>query len=149
MFSPWGTTFLMGILKPCFVLKKKNCTPEFTDLVPDWAESLNGDQRNSPVYVKMTELPETHNSTNRVSQSWWLMATLDDKETKTLADLLVKVGFGGKISSQEDLGALVKPKQKDWFYFGTNEDDKDGGTETPTTVVPKLAWFSGTTPMHR
>ena len=71
------------------------------------------------------------------------MAVLDDKDSRAMADLLAKL----RISSLEDLRALIKPKKvkKEW----QEDDDDDGGSGAQTTVVPKLIWFSDTTPVPK
>ena len=76
------------------------------------------------------------------------MATLDKDESKTMADLLAKLGIkDGDVKSLADLQALMTPKKvkKERFSFGTEEDDEDSSG----TVVPKLTWFSGTTPIQK
>ena len=47
------------------------------------------------------------------------MATLDEKDTQTMADLLAKLGIEGEVSSLKDLQALVKPKK------ATNQERND------------------------
>ena len=76
------------------------------------------------------------------------MATLYKDESKTMADLLAKLGVKDRdVTSLEDLRALMKPKKvkKERFSFGTEEDDEDSSG----TVVPKLTWFSGTMPIPK
>ena len=76
------------------------------------------------------------------------MATLDKDESKTMADLLAKLGIkDGDVKSLEDLQALMKLKKvkKERFSFGTEEDDEDSSG----TVVPKLTWFSSATPIPK
>ena len=69
------------------------------------------------------------------------MADLDDAESRTMADLLAKLEIkDGEVSLLEYLQSLVKPEKvkKERFSFGTEEDDEDGGSGAPTTVVPTL-----------
>ena len=40
------------------------------------------------------------------------MATLDETDLQTMSELLAKLGLKGKVSSLEDLKALVKLKKK-------------------------------------
>ena len=75
------------------------------------------------------------------------MATLDKDESKTMAELLAKLGIKDGDVKSLDLRALMTPKKvkKERFSFGTEEDDEDSSG----TVVPKLTWFSGTTPIQK
>ena len=40
------------------------------------------------------------------------MATLDETDSQTMAELLAKLGIEGEVSSLENLQALIKPKKK-------------------------------------
>ena len=79
------------------------------------------------------------------------MAALDEKDTQTMAELLAKLGIEGEVSSLKDLQALVKPKKtvikKERLSMGTHEEDDEDDIDTTSTVVPKLTWFCGSTPI--
>ena len=82
------------------------------------------------------------------------MVTLDETYSQTMSELLVKLGIEGEVSSLEGLKALVKAKKKSEIkkerlshggYVMDGEDD----IETATTLVPKLMWFCGSTPVPK
>ena len=81
------------------------------------------------------------------------MATLDEKDSQTMADLLAKLRIEGEVSSLKDLQTLVKPKKtnikKERFSMGTHEDEDEDDIDTISTVVPKLTWFCGSTPIPK
>ena len=71
-----------------------------------------------------------------------------------MTELLAKLGIEGEVSSLEDLETLIKPKKKSEIkkerlsHSGYVMDEEDD-IETTITVVPKLTWFCGSTPIPK
>ena len=82
------------------------------------------------------------------------MATLDEIDSQTMSELLAKLGIEGDVSSLDDLQTLIKPKtkleiKKERLSHGGYVDDEEDDTETKPTVVPRLSWFCGSTPVPK
>ena len=82
------------------------------------------------------------------------MATLDETESQTMSELLTKFGIEGEVSSLEDLKNLIKPRKKfeikkERLSHGRYVEDEEDDTETPITIIPKLTWFCGSTPIPK
>ena len=81
------------------------------------------------------------------------MATLDETDSKTMSELLAKLGIEGEVSSLKDLQALIKSKKseikKERLSHGGYVVDEEDYTETTTTAVPKLTWSCGSTPIPK